>query len=419
MKELIKFFNDFSNNKGVLVFLSILSSKLVLLINTIFIVKMIDQEEFGRITLIASILVFFTPLNGLGSNQVLIKYGSEEKSFQRRESLSKVMFRKGFVNQIILSFFFVVIASLYSLKFNHLWLIIGFFTLRLIGFYFLIYIQSHYRMHGCNNRYAYLTIATNIAGLLIMFILVYRFNALGYLIALAITPFLGLLYYKKHHFQSCKTPLQNLNWKKMWNFGRYESFAYFASELLFSVDIFMIALFLKEVDIALYKVAILLPMNLLFLPTILFQTDFPKLIRRSQEKAYLRFYITNYYRLFIPICIGILFGSYFLGEWILQLFFGKIYASGDHLFFIASITVVCSMLFRTLYLNLLSVVGLARWNLMISLIGVVILVILGFLLIPLYGMSGAVFAMTISFLLMGLLAMTLFYRHYTSMSYQS
>lgn len=58
MKDFYKFIKQFLQNHGLNVFISIFLSKFTMLINTIFIVKMINQAEFGRITLIASVLSF-------------------------------------------------------------------------------------------------------------------------------------------------------------------------------------------------------------------------------------------------------------------------------------------------------------------------------------------------------------------------
>ena len=72
MKDFYKFIKQFLQNHGLNVFISIFLSKFTMLINTIFIVKMINQAEFGRITLIASVLSFFTPWNGIGSLQTFM-----------------------------------------------------------------------------------------------------------------------------------------------------------------------------------------------------------------------------------------------------------------------------------------------------------------------------------------------------------
>ncbi|MEG0697773.1 lipopolysaccharide biosynthesis protein [Algoriella sp.] len=410
MKEFYTFIKQFLQNNGLNVFISIFLSKFAMLINTIFIVKMIDQEEFGRITLIASVLSFFTPWNGIGSLQMFMKYGSELDSVDDKNQLGQHLFWKGLMNQLIVSVLFVCVCFIYTLKFEHLFWIIFFFTIRLFGYYFLTHITIDFRIKGNNKKFAEINNITNVVGLIITFVLTYFYGALGYVISLAIGPFLSFIYLKTYHFQQ-SILTKKYDFKAMWSYGRLESFAYFSSELLFAIDIAMIAYFMTEKDIALYKVAILLPLNLIFLPTILIQTDFPKLIKHSKDKNYLKFYLKNYYRIFIPIGCAILIGSYFLKEFILQLFFSKVYIKGDEIFFISACAVVLALWFRVLYLNLFSVIGYAKWNSIISALSIVVLIISDMLLIPKYHLEGAAVGLAITFTFSGILAFFVFYSY--------
>lgn len=402
MKSLIQFITDFLKNKGLLVFSSFIVEKLVMLINTIFVVKMITQDQFGRVTLIASVLTFFAPLSGFGTFSMLIKFGSEQQSIKDKLALSQEIFRKGFKNQLILALGFILIASLYSLKFEHLTLIIVLYAVRLIG----IFMQSHltitFRIQGQNEKFALVNIVVNTIGLMITFILTYFFGVTGYMISLATSPFISLFFYTKELIQFTKQNLQNLNWKKMWRYGWMESVAYFSSELLFSIDIAMIAFFMTDNDISLYKVAIILPLNLLFIPSMLFQTDMPRIIQNSTNKTFLKQYILNYYRIFIPIGIIILVGSYFLKERIITLFFNDTYIIGSKTFFIATLSVVTSMLSRVIFINLNSAVGRANWNIHISILSIILLLLLDIFLVPKYGIEGAAIGMMLTFAIIGI-----------------
>ncbi|MDH2207119.1 MULTISPECIES: oligosaccharide flippase family protein [Empedobacter] len=411
MKDLIKFIQSFLQNNGFYVFLSFVVEKLVMLINTIFIVKMIPQDEFGRITLIASIIGFVAPWNGLGSLQVLMKFGAGEENEQTRKDLSRKLFRNGVINQLILCSIFIVIANFYAIKFDHLLWIILLFSVRLFGMFFQSHLTIDYRINGFNKKFASLNMLINCLGLIFTFFLTINFGAIGYMTSLAITPFISLFFYSKTILQQSINDLSEMNWKMMWKYGRMESLAYFASELLFSIDIAMIAIFMTDKDIALYKVAILLPMNLLFIPTILFQTDFPRIIKNSQNKDFLKFYIKNYYKLFILIGISILLGSYFLRDFIIELFFNKSYLAGDTVFFIATIAVVLAMLFRVLFLNLFSAVGLFTYSVRVSIVSIITLIIADSILIPFYQLNGAAFGFLIMYIVSGLYA-TFIFRNY-------
>lgn len=408
MNSFVNFLKDFFKNRGLIVFSAFIIEKLVMLINTIFIVKMISQEEFGRVTLIASVLAFFVPLSGFGTFSMLMKFGSEQKSEVDKLRLSQEIFRKGLRNQFILALGFILISSIYTLKFEHLTWIIAMYAVRLIGVFLQAHLTITHRINGKNEKFATINIIVNIVGLIGTFILTYFFGVIGYVISLAIAPFISLFFYNKSIVEKSIQTIQNLDWKKMWRYGWMESIAYFSSELLFSIDIAMIALFMTDKDISLYKVAIILPLNLIFIPSMLFQTDMPRIIQNSKNKAFLKQYILNYYRLFIPLSIVIITGSYFLKDWLIKLFFNETYLQGSKVFFISTLAVVATMLTRVVFINLNSAIGQANWNVRISIISIIFLIIFDLIFIPKYGIEGAAIGMMLTFTLIGIYSAYLF-----------
>ena len=411
MNSFVNFLKDFFKNRGLIVFSAFIIEKLVMLINTIFIVKMISQEEFGRVTLIASVLAFFVPLSGFGTFSMLMKFGSEQKSEVDKLRLSQEIFRKGLRNQFILALGFILISSIYTLKFEHLTWIIAMYAVRLIGVFLQAHLTITHRINGKNEKFATINIIVNIVGLIGTFILTYFFGVIGYVISLAIAPFISLFFYNKSIVEKSIQTIQNLDWKKMWRYGWMESVAYFASELLFSIDIAMIALFMTDKDISLYKVAIILPLNLIFIPSMLFQTDMPRIIQNSKNKAFLKQYILNYYRLFIPLSIVIITVSYFLKDWLIKLFFNETYLQGSKVFFISTLAVVATMLTRVVFINLNSAIGQANWNVRISIISIIFLIIFDLIFIPKYGIEGAAIGMMLTFTLIGIYSAYLFFNY--------
>lgn len=411
MNSFINFLKDFFRNRGLIVFSAFIIEKLVMLINTIFIVKMISQEEFGRVTLIASVLAFFVPLSGFGTFSMLLKFGSEQKSEEDKLQLSQEIFRKGLRNQFILALGFILISSIYTLKFEHLTWIIAMYAVRLIGVFLQAHLTITHRINGKNEKFATINIIVNILGLIGTFILTYFFGVIGYVISLAIAPFISLFFYNKSIVEKSIQTIQNLDWKKMWRYGWMESIAYFSSELLFSIDIAMIALFMTDKDISLYKVAIILPLNLIFIPSMLFQTDMPRIIQNSKNKAFLKQYILNYYRLFIPLSIVIITGSYFLKDWLIKLFFNETYLQGSKVFFISTLAVVATILTRVVFINLNSAIGQANWNVRISIISIIFLIIFDLIFIPKYGIEGAAIGMMLTFTLIGIYSAYLFFNY--------
>ena len=402
MKGLIRFLQEFLKNKGLFVFSSILIEKIVGLINTIVVVRLISEEDFGLVTIIASLFSIFVTLNGFGAIQGVLRYGALEKEEVGKHALSRYFFKEGFKRQIILLVLFLLASLFYEIKYTSIWVIILFFAIRLIGYYIFSFIVTYNRIQNRNDRFAKLTIFIHLVGLALAIGLTYQFGLLGYLIGLALTPWLSLFFIPKDLLNKVSFRFEHYDIKGFWSYSLNSAFAYFLSEILFMLDVFLIGLMLNENEVAKYKLAIILPMNLKFISAIFIQTDFPKLVENSKDKSYLKFYITNYYKLFIPLSFLLLIVGFFIKDWILPFVFGKTYEENGWIFFMILFAVVCNMCFRNLYGNLLSAVGMAKKNTQIAIVSIFLMLVLGFILIPSYGLLGAAISLTITFVSMGL-----------------
>ncbi|GEM50882.1 hypothetical protein EB1_06720 [Empedobacter brevis NBRC 14943 = ATCC 43319] len=411
VNDLIVFLKDFYKNKGHMVFSSIMIEKIIALINMIFVVRMISDEDYGSITLIASIFGVFITLNGFGTIQGLMRYGSLLESTQEKNNLSSYIFRLGLQKQLLLTFLFCFVALFYEFKYQTIWMVICFFAGRMLGSYFYSFIQSYYRIHGMNEKFSFISIVINSLGLVVSILLTFFYGKYGYLFGLAITPWFCLFYYKKEILRSMNSTFQNFNLREFWNYSMNSSITYFFSELLFMIDIFMIGLLLNETAVANYKVAIILPMNLMFIPMIFIQTDLPKIISNSKNKSYLKFYISNYYKLFIPISIVIIVLGFLLKDVALPFVFGEEYQGNGWIFFIILFAVCCNMCFRNLYGNLLSAVGLAGKNSIVSIASIILMTGLSILLIPKLNTLGAAISLAITFVTMGIVSSIIFRRY--------
>jgi len=411
VNDFVSFLKDFYNRKGLLIFSSFLLEKIIGLINVIFIVHMISEDDYGLITIIASIFGVFITLNGFGTIQGLLRFGALEKTEEAKNKLAQTIFFLGLKKQIILIALFCFIACFYEIKYKMIWVVILFFAIRMLGTYFYSFIQCYYRIQNRNDKFSSISIIINLIGLCILLFLTFLYGKYGYLIALTITPWLSLFFYNNKIFSSFKSNISTINMKEFWNYSFNSSITYFFSEILFMIDVFIIGLLLNEADVANYKVAIILPMNLMFLPMIFMQTDLPKIISKSTDKKYLNYYISNYYKLFIPLSLSILILGFFIKDFILKFIFGSNYANNGWIFFIILTAICFNMCFRNLYGNLLSAVGLAKKNSIISISSILLMLVLGLLLIPKYEILGAAISLAITFITMGFCSAIIFYNY--------
>ena len=412
MESLQLFISDFFKNKGQHVFLSLLVAKICAFAGSLFIIKLLPENEFGMISIVASVFAIFLPFSGFGSQQSLLRYGALQENDVDKKQLSAFLLKEGFYKQLILTFVFLVVGFIYIEKYGDILVFFSFFALRFIGFYFLNHLQSEERIFGNNIRFAQLTNTVNIAGLLFLLLLTYFFGFRGYLFAIAFTPFVALIFFRRENFESLKVPSTKFKTKEMRNYGLFSAGTALLSDTLFSADVLLLSFLMNAVAVANYKVAILIPANITFLALTFMQSDFPVLTKNYRNKSFLQNYIANYYKIFIPVTTGILMFGFIFRREILHLFFSEKYGDNSAIFFILLTGFCLNMLFRNLYGNLLSAVGLMKTNTVISLFTLLLLVIFSFLLVGKYGVMGMAASLTLSMLIGGFLLTLSFYLYW-------
>lgn len=404
MKSLSEFLRNFFQNKGQHVFLSLLFAKICAFLGSLFIIRILPESDFGTISIVASVFAIFTPFSGFGSHQSLLRFGSLNDNVSEKRSLANFLMLKGLGYQILLSVLFLLVSIFYVSRYDYIFYIFIFFAIRLIGFYFFNYIQSELRIFGNNREFASVNNVVNISGVLLLLILSYFFGLKGYLIAIAFTPFISLLWFKKENLKPI-TENFSFNKKEIWNYGFHASGTALLSDALFSADVLLLSFLMNETAVANYKVAILIPANITFLALTFMQSDFPMLAKNYQNRNFLCNYIKNYYKIFIPISALIfLIGVIFKSE-ILHLFFSAKYSDNSMVFMILLGGFCLNMLFRNLYGNLLSAVGKMKINTLISALTLILIFGFSFLFVPKFGIDGMGISLSLTLLLNGLLLM--------------
>lgn len=411
MKDIQLFLKDFLKSEGHFVFLSLLIGKICGFLSSWLIIRLLPVSEFGLLTIVASAFAIFASFNGLGSQQSLLRFGSIAESNNEKDKISSYLFTRGFFYQIFLSLAFFGCALFFIDKFEDILLVFFFFTVRLIGFYFFNHIQSYFRIIGENRKFSKVNNFVNVLGLILLLVLTYSFGFTGYLFAIAFSPFISLFWIKKIPLKSKEFSF-SFNTKTLFQYGIFASGTALLSDLLFSADILLLGFLVDETAVANYKAAILIPANITFLSLVFMQTDFPKLAKNYKNKEFLKDYVLNYYKIFLPICVLISSIGLFYSEDILQLFFGLKYTHNGTVFSILLFCFAFNMLSRNLYGNLLSAVGKMKSNTLVSLLSLAILIISSFILVPKIGVLGMALSISLAMLFSGLLFAFLFFLYY-------
>ncbi len=410
MKSLSLFLRSFFQNKGHHVFGALLVAKICAFLSSIFIIRLLPESDFGKLSIVASVFAIFAPFSGFGSIQSVLRFGSVTTESEQKNELSGYLFRKGFYYQIILTLVFLGVSVFYIDSFQHIFWIFLAFSIRLLGMFFFNHIQAELRMEGDNRGFANNSNFVNIIGLVLLFVATYFWGWTGYIVAIAVTPYLSLFWMKKYHLHTF--PKQFLFSKKeVWSYAYHAAGTACLSDTLFSLDILLLGFMMNETAVARYKVGMLLPANITFLALTFLQSDFPLIAQNYRDKSYLLNYIKNYYKIFIPVS-GLIFLSGFLfRDTILKLFFGEKYLDNAFLFAILLGVFCMNILFRNLYGNMLSAVGKMKANTIVSALALVLLPLLAAVLVPKYGIMGMATAMSGTLIFTGFLSMIVFLRY--------
>lgn len=410
MKSLQVFLQNFLKNQGQYVLVSLLIGKICAFLSSLFIIKLLPTEDFGKMSIVAAIFALFASCTGLGSYQSLLRYGSISESPVVKQKLSAYLLRQGFIYQLILTVIFLICSLFYVNKYEDIFWIFLFFALRFIGFYFFNYIQTELRINSKNREFARLNNVVNIFGLVLTLAITYFFQLKGYLIAITLIPFLSFFWYKKTNLSVKEIP-SVFSSKEVWKYAFHTSGTTVLSDALFSADILLLGFLLNENYVADYRVAILIPSNVTFLALAFMQSDFTVLAKNYTNKIFLKHYISGYYKFFVPVCAAIFIICSYFSKDILKLFFNEKYAENSGLFVVFMATFLLNILFRNLYGNLMSAVGKMAINTKTSLFSLILLITLSFILVPKYHLIGMTISVSVTLIFSGLILAFFFYKY--------
>ncbi len=394
------YIDEFRSRSGISVVLSAVIEKvggfLLVLISTHFLTK----ETYGLVIYANTILVFLFPFIGFGIHQSLLRYGSLSKSQEGKKRLFNYTFKKGLLYSFLFILLVVLLSPIITLNVRDSRIFLIILSIQLISLFMYEMIRIYSRLINVNNLYSQITIVKTILIVFVSYFLIIKYGAIGFVLGLSLTPLFVSLFYliKMKLLVDSSKSLLDVNLKEILQYGFFTSLAGVLSQLLYAVDILLVANILSnEQDIAQYKISNIVPFSVLMISVAVIKTNFVKIAFKSESsKNYIKSYYINYLKIFGIVSLITLILIPLFSNQILSLF-GSDYVDDDHLITIFTIGVVGAMLFRIPLGNILSAIGWARINALNSLIILFLNVILSYIFIKNYGLIGA--AIVTSFLM--------------------
>jgi O-antigen/teichoic acid export membrane protein len=393
--NLKEFIQSFIKRKGIAVGFASAIEKVGGLILVLIMTHLISKNEVGLITYANTSIMFIIPFIGFGIHHGLIRYAGISGSQVVKRQLFIITLKKGIKYSIILAVLMILAAPLISYTLTDSKIYIYILSLQLISLFLFEIIRVYARLLNINKLYAQISVVKVVFVVVFALLGAFLFKGIGYTLSLAITPLIvsAFYMYKLDFFKNESYQLTtNFNLRKYINFGLFTSLAGVLSQLLYAVDIILIGnILMDEAKLAQYKVSFILPLSLLFLPIVFIQTDYVKIVAKSEnDKNFIWNYFLNFLKIFSVIgALSIVF-FWFFSDNLIHIF-GKQYTNQDNLMFIFSIGVAGGMLLRVPLGNILAAIG---WPKVIALNSFVVLVfnlIFSSIFIYKYGIVGAAY----------------------------
>ncbi|WML46681.1 oligosaccharide flippase family protein [Neobacillus sp. PS3-34] len=388
-------------------------TKFVVFFGTIFLVRILSKTSYGVLGYIENIYGYIYIFAGLGLNNAVLRYVILGKTSEEKFGFYRYAITKGTLFNILIVFFVALFFLFYpypeEFKGAKWLLLILFIT---IPFQFLVDSNTlTYRAMFDNKRFAIITFLTSVILIIARYLGAIFFdlngiviaNILVYVLFSLILSYVSFnLYFKEYR----PNQLSKIEQKKVNNY----SFQYMITNGVWAAfmlnDVFLLGLLSGNAEIvAEYKVAYVLPGVLTIISTAIGIFIGPYFVKRETNHNWVW---KNYIKTLIILAgiIAPLVAIMFVyAKSITTLIYGVQYENIVPIMRLLLVAALINSIFRYTSANLLASMGEIKSNMLISIFGMCLQIIINLILIPKYGELGA--AVT-SILVYSLMALSLF-----------
>ncbi len=388
---------------------------------SLVVVRLLTSDIYGSISYAKSIIMMIQPFAGFGAMYSLLRFGSILSSDEEKNVLFRYSLTRGAFFSIFIIIFLFLFSCVYSLKIEsaRIYLVIlSFFLLTESLFETL---QSYKRIKKKNKEYAISNLINSSLAFSLSVVGVILFSGYGYAVASVITPLIVfILFYTKLEKEKLYfgNAFLDLDKKKFWFYGFNVGLGSIAGQILYSLDIFLIGLLLADSKIvALYKVATIIPYNLIFIPMSFMVTDFVLIAENFKDVKFLKSQAKKYVILFSVLVIVILIPIYLFSKPLIKIIFGSNYENSYQIARVLIIGIAGGFVFRIPFGNILGALGKAHWNVFNAYCMLFINILLDYFFIIKYGAIGAAYATSIIMWASGIVSFSMFLWYITKIEH--
>lgn len=384
-------------------------NKVLAMVSNMLVTRMLSVESFGMWSYILNVYSYLSLLSGLGLQNGAFQFGAEHTKNEKKYSYYKYCMRAGLLVNIFLTMLFIGYSFWGGLPSAESGLFIRLIAPQVLLEYIWNLMLIVLR---CDNKIVEFARTTNVNTVLITIgtCVGAMFGIKGMIIGRYVAYFTSLVvtayYIKNQMIKIVKAKVLDISEKiVLWKYSISLEISGGLNTLVYLLDVSMIAaLITNSTEIALYKVATLIPSALVIIPNAIVTAVLPEIIYNKNDKSWLVKNIKKYI-----LVLGI-FNFFICGLLILFARLVIVIISGDNyidavpVFRVLVIGYFISGTFRVLSTNILAVLKYIKYNLFLSIIAGLCDISFNYIFIRTYGMIGAAYASLLTMSISAILA---------------
>lgn len=357
----------------------------------VFVTRCTTESEYGAYSYAMNVVGAVVPFMGLGAYQAFLRFASDVPGQRAKKTLFGYAFSRGVLASLALIGVLQMVAPTLCGAIPESVLSFRIVSLVVLTTLVMEYVKSYARAIHLNHISARIDVTYACILLAATLALTSGVGILGYAVSVASAPILAASWH------GLKMGLFTWDWQPLdarhtgfWSYGIFTTVGALLAQLFYSVDVFLIGHLVgeKASAVAVYRVALLIPMATSVLPISVAATDFVKNAAQKDNPPALRQYMRGYWKTFGMLslaALGVLWG---MAPCLLTVF-GDSYAEGAPVMRLFLVGSLGAHLLRVPYGHLLSAVGRADLNTYVNGLVLAVTLPLCWWAIPKWGILGA------------------------------
>lgn len=377
--------------------------KVFALVSSIAVARIVDQTEYGIISFCLMLITPLIPLAGLAldfnylRNGVLIA-GPERIALYKAISYLGIIFSLIFVLIVNIG---AVLLDIFKQGYGKYLAIL---SLLIFFEYILRIVEVYLRVEENNREYAKIGVLRSLIMVSLVVVFVPALGGDGYIAALVGAPLFVTIIFINKLVSVLRYPVKAAELKDIdLKYGVYIGLGAVLSQLQMPMAGIIYGFWVGDMtQMAIYKVASIIPFSLVFIPNLIFKSEFVHLVKSGPGLSDIFGYLGGYWRVVIGLFTLGMLSYYWLGQAVVDTLFGDEYSASYSVMNVLLYAVLGSFLLRQPFGNILAALGYSGINVIVSLVSTVIMIPVMIWLIISYDVLGAAYGVLLMTWMTGL-----------------